>query len=152
MPVEDYLESWIFSACTNVVNECEPVANHMATGNPDILAIYNAAKADLLILARKQVSLRMQISYRVIWMTAKLWMHTWISWIKSVLSMVIYQTLHLSICILTRKSTRTNATRPSLNLLRRSPWQIKNCEKLWFPETLLTRCTWSVDSLVERFK
>jgi hypothetical protein len=66
MPVEDYLESWIFSACTNVVNECEPVANHMATGNPDILAIYNAAKADLLILARKQVSLRMQISYRVI--------------------------------------------------------------------------------------
>ncbi|CAO3675315.1 unnamed protein product [Umbelopsis vinacea] len=55
MPVEDYLESWIFSACTNVVNECEPVANHMATGNPDILAIYNAAKADLLILARKQL-------------------------------------------------------------------------------------------------
>lgn len=55
MPVEDYLESWIFSACTNVVNECEPVATHIATGNPDILPMYNAAKADLLILARKQL-------------------------------------------------------------------------------------------------
>jgi hypothetical protein len=57
MPVEDYLESWIFSACTNIVNECEPIATHLATGNPEILPIYNAAKADLLILARKQVSL-----------------------------------------------------------------------------------------------
>ncbi|KAH8547567.1 trafficking protein particle complex subunit 10 [Umbelopsis sp. PMI_123] len=55
MPVEDYLESWIFSACTNIVNECEPVANHIGISNPEILPIYNAAKADLLILARKQL-------------------------------------------------------------------------------------------------
>ncbi|KAM3584023.1 hypothetical protein VKS41_003991 [Umbelopsis sp. WA50703] len=55
MPAEDYLESWIFSACTNVVNECEPVANHIATSNPDMTPMYNAAKADLLILARKQL-------------------------------------------------------------------------------------------------
>ncbi|KAJ2960306.1 hypothetical protein NQZ79_g4345 [Umbelopsis isabellina] len=55
MPVDDYLESWIFSACTNVVNECEPVANHIATSNPDMAPMYNAAKADLLILARKQL-------------------------------------------------------------------------------------------------
>lgn len=55
MPVDDYLESWIFSACTNVVNECEPVANHIATSNPDMTPMYNAAKADLLILARKQL-------------------------------------------------------------------------------------------------
>ncbi|KAI8062176.1 trafficking protein particle complex subunit 10 [Gongronella butleri] len=50
-----FLESWVFSACMNVVNECEPVAVQLATSNPDFIPPYNAVKADLLLTARRQL-------------------------------------------------------------------------------------------------
>ncbi|KAI7906306.1 trafficking protein particle complex subunit 10 [Cokeromyces recurvatus] len=44
---EHFLESWVFSACMNVVNECEPL------GEDD--KAYHAVKADLLLTARRQL-------------------------------------------------------------------------------------------------
>ncbi|KAI9486248.1 MAG: trafficking protein particle complex subunit 10 [Benjaminiella poitrasii] len=42
-----FLESWVFSACMNVVNECEPL------GQQEVA--YQTVKADLLLTARRQL-------------------------------------------------------------------------------------------------
>ncbi|KAI8089523.1 trafficking protein particle complex subunit 10 [Halteromyces radiatus] len=50
-----FLESWVFSACMNVVNECEPFSAQMAAIDPDFISTYSAVKADLLLTARRQL-------------------------------------------------------------------------------------------------
>ncbi|ORX57413.1 hypothetical protein DM01DRAFT_1334038 [Hesseltinella vesiculosa] len=50
-----FLESWVFSACMNVVNECEPVAIQLAANDPEFIVPYNAVKADILLCARRQL-------------------------------------------------------------------------------------------------
>ncbi|KAI8340503.1 trafficking protein particle complex subunit 10 [Chlamydoabsidia padenii] len=50
-----FLESWVFSACMNVVNECEPFSAQIAATDPSFLGPYNAAKGDLLLTARRQL-------------------------------------------------------------------------------------------------
>lgn len=52
---ESFVESWVFSACMNVVNECEPLATQLITNNTDLIVPYNAVKADLLLTARRQL-------------------------------------------------------------------------------------------------
>lgn len=51
---EYFLESWIFSSCMSVVNECEELAPLTSMDSPNTIA-FNAAKGELLDLARKQV-------------------------------------------------------------------------------------------------
>jgi hypothetical protein len=41
----------------NVVNECEPFSAQIAATDPSFKGSYNAAKGDLLLTARRQVSL-----------------------------------------------------------------------------------------------
>ncbi|CAO3578607.1 unnamed protein product [Absidia cylindrospora] len=50
-----FLESWVFSACMNVVNECEPFSAQMATTDVSFVRPYSAAKGDLLLTARRQL-------------------------------------------------------------------------------------------------
>ncbi|KAI8372825.1 trafficking protein particle complex subunit 10 [Radiomyces spectabilis] len=52
---DNFLESWVFSACINVVNECEPLSVQIAAADPPFLIPYNAVKADLLLTARRQL-------------------------------------------------------------------------------------------------
>lgn len=52
---ESFVESWVFSACMNVVNECEPLFAQLVSGNTDLIVPYNAVKADLLLTARRQL-------------------------------------------------------------------------------------------------
>ncbi|CAO3653789.1 unnamed protein product [Cunninghamella echinulata] len=52
---DHFLESWVFSACMNVVNECEPLSVQLATSDPEFIGPYNAAKGDLLLTARRQL-------------------------------------------------------------------------------------------------
>jgi hypothetical protein len=52
---ESFVESWVFSACMNVVNECEPLSTQLITYNTDLIVPYNAVKADLLLTARRQL-------------------------------------------------------------------------------------------------
>jgi hypothetical protein len=42
----------------NVVNECEPLSTQLLGNNADLVAPYNAVKADLLLTARRQVRTR----------------------------------------------------------------------------------------------
>ncbi|ORZ25693.1 trafficking protein particle complex subunit 10 [Absidia repens] len=50
-----FLESWVFSACMNVVNECEPFSAQMAANDVSFVRPYSAAKGDLLLTARRQL-------------------------------------------------------------------------------------------------
>lgn len=52
---ESFVESWVFSACMNVVNECEPLSAQLIANNTDLIVPYNAVKADLLLTARRQL-------------------------------------------------------------------------------------------------
>lgn len=52
---ENFVESWVFSACMNVVNECEPLSSQLIVNNTDLVVPYNAVKADLLLTARRQL-------------------------------------------------------------------------------------------------
>ncbi|CEP10929.1 hypothetical protein [Parasitella parasitica] len=52
---ENFVESWVFSACMNVVNECEPLSSQLIMHNTDLVVPYNAVKADLLLTARRQL-------------------------------------------------------------------------------------------------
>jgi hypothetical protein len=52
---EQFLESWIFSSCMSVVNECEELAPLTSMDDYNIIA-FNAARGELLDLARKQVA------------------------------------------------------------------------------------------------
>lgn len=52
---ESFVESWVFSACMNVVNECEPLFAQLVANNTDLIVPYNAVKADLLLTARRQL-------------------------------------------------------------------------------------------------
>ena len=52
---ENFVESWVFSACMNVVNECEPLFSQLIANNTDLAVPYNAVKADLLLTARHQL-------------------------------------------------------------------------------------------------
>ncbi|GBC05869.1 hypothetical protein RclHR1_06490004 [Rhizophagus clarus] len=51
---EYFLESWIFSSCMSVVNECEELAPLTSMDDSNTIA-FNAAKGELLDLARKQL-------------------------------------------------------------------------------------------------
>ncbi|CAG8715385.1 8938_t:CDS:2, partial [Funneliformis caledonium] len=51
---EHFLESWIFSSCMSVVNECEELAPLTSMDESSSIA-FNAAKGELLDLARKQL-------------------------------------------------------------------------------------------------
>ncbi|KAF7731993.1 hypothetical protein EC973_007098 [Apophysomyces ossiformis] len=53
--IENFAESWVFSACMNVVNECEPYYAHLSAADPTFTSRYNAVKADLLLTARRQL-------------------------------------------------------------------------------------------------
>lgn len=55
MLVENFVESWVFSACMNIVNECEPLSVNLAGADPNFIGPFNAVKADLLLTARRQV-------------------------------------------------------------------------------------------------
>ncbi|OBZ90744.1 Trafficking protein particle complex subunit 10 [Choanephora cucurbitarum] len=50
-----FVESWVFSACMNVVNECEPLSTQLIASNTELIVPYNAVKADLLLTARRQL-------------------------------------------------------------------------------------------------
>jgi hypothetical protein len=52
---ENFVESWVFTACMNVVNECEPLASQLIINNTDLVVPYNAVKADLLLTSRRQL-------------------------------------------------------------------------------------------------
>lgn len=52
---DNFVESWVFSACMNVVNECEPLFAQLVSANTDLIVPYNAVKADLLLTARRQL-------------------------------------------------------------------------------------------------
>lgn len=65
--MENFLESWVFSACMNIVNDCEPLSAQLAATDPSILVPYNAVKADLLLTARRQV----------LWIRSKLQVVDW---------------------------------------------------------------------------
>src|SRR6185312_9802388 len=54
MDFEHFLESWVYSSCINVVGECEELAP-LTTPDEKTSAAFNAAKGELLDLARKQV-------------------------------------------------------------------------------------------------
>ncbi|KAL1918276.1 uncharacterized protein VTP21DRAFT_2936 [Calcarisporiella thermophila] len=49
-----FIESWIFSSCMNVVNECEQMMQ-MYANEPAVVIPYNAAKSELLFAARRQL-------------------------------------------------------------------------------------------------
>ena len=51
---EHFLESWIFSSCMSVVNECEELVPLTSMDDSNTFS-FNAAKGELLDLARKQV-------------------------------------------------------------------------------------------------
>lgn len=51
---ENFCESWTYSACLNIVDECQR-ANERKAPDRDTSAQFTAAKAELLELARKQV-------------------------------------------------------------------------------------------------
>ncbi|KAI9318228.1 trafficking protein particle complex subunit 10 [Dichotomocladium elegans] len=53
--VDNFVESWVFSACMNIVNECEPLSVNLAANDPNFIVPFNAVKADLLLTARKQL-------------------------------------------------------------------------------------------------
>ena len=53
--MDNFVESWVFSACMNIVNECEPLSANLAAADPNFMVLYSAVKADLLITARRQV-------------------------------------------------------------------------------------------------
>ncbi|RUS22450.1 LOW QUALITY PROTEIN: hypothetical protein BC937DRAFT_89085 [Endogone sp. FLAS-F59071] len=52
---ENFLESWVFSACMNIVNECETLAGVIDKEEDSWRVPYNEAKANLLHVARKQL-------------------------------------------------------------------------------------------------
>ncbi|KAI8982642.1 Cullin family-domain-containing protein [Pilobolus umbonatus] len=54
LPVS-FLESWVFSACMNVVNECETLYGQLVNTNHQLLVPYSSVKADLLLTARRQL-------------------------------------------------------------------------------------------------
>ncbi|CAG8497762.1 1816_t:CDS:10, partial [Acaulospora morrowiae] len=51
---EHFLESWIYSSCMSVVNECEELFSLTSLDDHTLMA-FNAAKGELLDLARKQL-------------------------------------------------------------------------------------------------
>ncbi|CAG8441735.1 2761_t:CDS:10 [Diversispora eburnea] len=51
---EHFLESWIYSSCMSVVNECEELFSFTSLDDQSLMA-FNAAKGELLDLARKQL-------------------------------------------------------------------------------------------------
>ncbi|KAF9585067.1 hypothetical protein BGW38_004020 [Lunasporangiospora selenospora] len=51
---ENFLESWIYSACMCIVNECDELMQP-ANDDPHMLVLLDGAKAELLQLARQQV-------------------------------------------------------------------------------------------------
>ncbi|KAI9499327.1 trafficking protein particle complex subunit 10 [Zychaea mexicana] len=53
--VDNFVESWVFSACMNIVNECEPLSTNLSAADPNFIALYSAVKADLLLTARRQL-------------------------------------------------------------------------------------------------
>lgn len=55
---DNFVESWVFSACMNVVNECEALSAQVITQHPELAVPYNAVKADLLLTARRQVNIK----------------------------------------------------------------------------------------------
>ncbi|KAG0746393.1 hypothetical protein G6F57_006571 [Rhizopus arrhizus] len=52
----NFVESWVFSACMNIVNECESLSAQAISQQPNLAIPYNAVKADLLLTARRQAS------------------------------------------------------------------------------------------------
>ncbi|RCH83507.1 hypothetical protein CU097_000946, partial [Rhizopus azygosporus] len=52
---DNFVESWVFSACMNVVNECEALSAQVIAQHPELAVPYNAVKADLLLTARRQL-------------------------------------------------------------------------------------------------
>ncbi|KAI7870261.1 trafficking protein particle complex subunit 10 [Spinellus fusiger] len=53
--VDGFLESWVFSACMNVVNECEPISPQLIAMDSGFIKPYSAVKSDLLLTARRQL-------------------------------------------------------------------------------------------------
>ncbi|KAI9243615.1 trafficking protein particle complex subunit 10 [Phascolomyces articulosus] len=53
--VDNFVESWVFSACMNIVNECEPFSTNLTAADPNFAILYSAVKADLLLTARRQL-------------------------------------------------------------------------------------------------
>ncbi|KAG0056417.1 hypothetical protein BGZ83_005132 [Gryganskiella cystojenkinii] len=51
---ENFLESWIYSACMCIVNECDDTVP-MSTDDPHMMVLLDGAKAELLQLARQQL-------------------------------------------------------------------------------------------------
>ncbi|KAF9438535.1 hypothetical protein BGZ76_007066 [Entomortierella beljakovae] len=51
---ENFLESWIYSACMSIVNECDESVL-MSNDDPHMLVLLDGAKAELLQLARQQL-------------------------------------------------------------------------------------------------
>ncbi|KAF9168897.1 hypothetical protein BGX20_011082 [Mortierella sp. AD010] len=51
---ENFLESWIYSACMSIVNECDETLL-LSTDDPHLMALLDGAKAELLQLARQQL-------------------------------------------------------------------------------------------------
>ncbi|KAI1311282.1 hypothetical protein EDD11_003528 [Mortierella claussenii] len=51
---ENFLESWIYSACMSIVNECDETVP-LSTDDPHMMALLDGAKAELLQLARQQL-------------------------------------------------------------------------------------------------
>ncbi|CDH50087.1 hypothetical protein RO3G_08432 [Lichtheimia corymbifera JMRC:FSU:9682] len=63
MLVENFVESWVFSACMNIVNECEPLSVNLAGADPNFIGPFNAVKADLLLTARRQLD-KLGVKYK----------------------------------------------------------------------------------------
>ncbi|KAI7848995.1 trafficking protein particle complex subunit 10 [Circinella umbellata] len=61
--VDNFLESWVFSACMNIVNECEPLSTNLIAADPNFIIVYSAVKADLLLTARRQLD-KLGIKYK----------------------------------------------------------------------------------------
>ncbi|KAF9354401.1 hypothetical protein BGX26_007772 [Mortierella sp. AD094] len=51
---ENFLESWIYSACMSIVNECDETVL-LSTDDPHLMVLLDGAKAELLQLARQQL-------------------------------------------------------------------------------------------------
>ena len=51
---DNFLESWIYSACMCIVNECDETVP-LNTDDPHMMVMLDGAKAELLQMARQQV-------------------------------------------------------------------------------------------------
>jgi hypothetical protein len=51
---DNFLESWIYSACMCIANECDETIP-LSTDDPHMMVMLDGAKAELLQMARQQV-------------------------------------------------------------------------------------------------